>query len=76
MASNSIITINPADLQQVGQNVSAGMVNGVLVLVVDPKANLGPSSTGKMIGVANTGGFTLLPAGLRGNIYIGRKACL
>jgi hypothetical protein len=44
------------------------------VLVIDLDRDLGPSSTGKMRAIANTGGFQPLPNGLRGNVYIGKKA--
>jgi len=70
----SPITIQEKDLTQVGQNVAAAVTDGKLVLVVDLKVSLGPSSTGKMLGVGNTSGFTALPGGLKGNIYIGKKA--
>lgn len=45
-----------------------------LILIVDMKNDVGHSHSGKMRGVVSTGGFTNLPDGLRGNIYIGRKA--
>ena len=70
----STITIDESNASAVGENVKAVVVDGKLVLVIDPKVNLGPSSSGKMTGVANTGGFAPFPLGLRGNIYIGKKA--
>ena len=69
----STITIDESNTSEVGENVKAAVVDGRLVLVIDPKVSLGPSSSGKMIGVANTGGFAPFPLGLRGNIYFGRK---
>ncbi len=68
-----VLTVNLETLSEVGQNVMAGMVDNRLVLVIDPKVNLGPSTSGKMTGVANTSGFALFPSGLKGNVYIGRK---
>jgi hypothetical protein len=65
--------IDTSKMTEVGQNVLAQIVDGKLVLVIDTKVNLGPSSTGKMIGVASTGGFALFPGNLKGNIYLGRK---
>ncbi len=54
-----VLTVNLETLSEVGQNVMAGIVDSRLVLVIDPKVNLGPSSSGKMTGVANTSGFAL-----------------
>jgi hypothetical protein len=65
--------IDTSKMTEVGQNVLAQIVDGKLVLVIDTKVNLGPSSTGKMIGVASTSGFALFPGNLKGNIYLGRK---
>ncbi len=69
------ITVNTKDAEMVGTNLLAVMQGDTLILVVpDVKRDLGPSSTGKMNGVAKTpGGFGDLPGGLRGNIFIGRK---
>lgn len=68
------LTINTENLSECGENVQAGIVDGKLVIVVDPKVNLGPSSSGKMNGVASTGGFTAFPGGMKGNLYLGKKA--
>lgn len=57
-----------------GENLQAVVKDSKLILVMDLKVNLGPSSTGKMLGIASTGGFALFPGGLKGNLYIGRKA--
>ena len=70
----STITLDESNTSEVGENVKAAVVDGRLILVIDPKVSLGPSSSGKMIGVANTGGFAPFPLGLRGNLYIGKKA--
>lgn len=67
------ITINPNQLSPVGQNAAAAQIGTLLILVIDTSETIGLSSTGKMMGVASTGGFTSLPGNLKGNIYIGRK---
>jgi len=60
---------------EVGQNVKALQVGTTLILVIDTTVDLGPSkSSGKMIGIGNSNGFTNLPGGLRGNVYVGKKA--
>ena len=62
------------DLQVVGDNIKASLVDNQLVLVIDITKNIGPSSSGKMIGYGSTGGFASLPGGFKGNVYIGKKA--
>lgn len=66
--------IDEKDLMPAGENILAGIVEGKLVLVIDTKKNIGPSSSGKMMGYASTGGFTGLPGGFKGNVYIGKKS--
>lgn len=66
-------TIKLQDLQPAGDNVRAGMVGSLLVIVIDTAEEIGPSSSGKMMGIASTGGFTTLPGGLKGNLYVGKK---
>lgn len=68
------ITIKPEDLSEVGNNVAAGKFGNLLVFVVDTTREIGLSSTGKMMGLGSTGGFAPLPGGLKGNIYVGKKA--
>ena len=70
----STITIDTNSLSEVGENIKAVVTDGQLVLVINTKENIGPSSSGKMIGVGSTGGFAVLPGGLKGNIYVGKKA--
>jgi hypothetical protein len=69
----SQITVDLSHAELVGNNVKALEVGGRLVLVIDTRQEIGLSSSGKMMGIASTGGFTLLPQGLKGNIYIGKK---
>lgn len=68
-----IITIDPDQMEEIGKNILAGMIGDILVLAIDTGREIGPSSSGKMMGVASTEGFAKLPNNLRGNIYIGRK---
>jgi hypothetical protein len=56
-----------------GFELKIGEVNGLIVIIIDPTVEIGESSTGKMMGVASTGGFTKLSGALSGNIYIGKK---
>jgi hypothetical protein len=69
------ITVEAKNLTEAGENVRVGVVNNLLVVVVDLTKNLGPSSTGKMHGVGSTGGFQKLPVpGMKLNLYVGKKA--
>jgi hypothetical protein len=68
------ITVDTDKMQMIGENLFASNVNGKLVIVADTTTEIGLSSSGKMVGIAQTGGFTVLPGNLKGNIYIGRKA--
>jgi hypothetical protein len=68
------IKINTDKLQPVGENLLATIQDGKLILVIDTTQEIGLSSTGKMMGIASTGGFTALPGGLKGNVYVGKRA--
>jgi hypothetical protein len=72
-AMMSQIIINTNEMRQVGDNLMAAIQDGKLILVADLNEDLGPSSSGKMTGVASTGGFQAFPSGLKGNVYIGKK---
>ncbi len=72
MAENQI-TINPATMQEVGDNVKATKQGSLLIVVIDTTQEIGPSSSGKMMGYGSTDGFAALPGNLKGNIYVGRK---
>ena len=65
--------IDTDNMRESGENILATVQDEKLILVIDLTQDIGPSSTGKMIGVASTGGFTTLSANLKGNIYIGKK---
>lgn len=68
------ITVDPNTMSECGENVLATMHEQFLVIVIDIAKTIGPSSTGKMMGIGSTGGFAALPKGLKGNVYVGKKA--
>ncbi len=68
------IEVDPATMQEVGDNVKATKQGNLLILVVDTSQEIGLSSTGQMMGLGSTGGFQALPGGLKGNLYVGKKA--
>jgi len=68
------LTIDLSKAVPAGENLLAVQVGDLLVLVTDTTKDIGPSSSGKMAGIASTGGFQALPGGLKGNVYVGRKA--
>lgn len=68
------ITVDTDTMQEVGDNVKATQKGDHLVIVINTKKEIGLSSTGKMMGLGSTGGFQALPGGLKGNIYVGKKA--
>jgi len=68
------ITIETKNARLVGENVHVAEEGNYLVLIVDLTKQIGLSSTGKMMGVASTQGFTVLSNSLKGNVYIGKKA--
>ena len=59
--------------ERVGENVRFLRQDGKLILVIDEGVEIGPSSSGKMMGVASTAGFTAIPGGLKLNLYLGKK---
>jgi hypothetical protein len=71
------MTIDLSQATEVGENIKATIVTEggkkLLVLIMETGKDIGPSSSGKMTGVASTGGFQRLPDGLTGNVYVGRK---
>jgi hypothetical protein len=70
------ITIDVSKMQEIGidSNVRAAVDGDYLILVIDTSKDLGLSSSGKMRAVGNTSGFQQMPNGLRGNVYVGKKA--
>ena len=59
--------------ERVGENVKCLRQDGKLILVIDEGVEIGPSSSGKMMGIASTGGFAAIPGGRKLNLYLGKK---
>ncbi len=70
---NEKIEIQTQLLQPVGENIQAIFQDGLLILVIDTSKTIGVSTSGKMMGIASTGGFQALPGGFKANMYIGKK---
>jgi len=68
------ISVNLKDAKAVGENLKIVKQDDLLIIVVDTTKEIGASSSGKMIGIASTGGFTAVPGQLKMNLYLGRKA--
>lgn len=68
------IKIDTDEMNEVGDNLSAVKVGNYLILVTDTTVDIGPSKSGKMDGIASTGGFARLSSGINGNVYIGKPA--
>jgi hypothetical protein len=64
---------------QIAPNLKAKQDGTDLTLVIDLAKTVGPSSSGKMMGIASTGGFTQLPVEnprgkeIKLNLYLGEK---
>ncbi len=69
-----MITIDLEKAERVGENVKCLKQDGKLILIIDEGQEIGLSSSGKMMGIASTGGFTAVPGGLKLNLYLGKKA--
>jgi hypothetical protein len=68
------IKIETTTMREIGQNILASEQDGMLILVIDTSKEMGLSSTGKMMGIASTSGFIPMPGGLKGNLWLGKKA--
>jgi hypothetical protein len=67
--------IDLSNLSVLSQNLSATVQDGKLILVIDLSKSIGLSSSGKMIGIASTGGFQAVPGTpAKINLYVGKKA--
>jgi hypothetical protein len=67
--------IDLSNLSVLSQNLSATVQDGKLILVIDLSKTIGLSSSGKMIGIASTGGFQAVPGTpAKINLYVGKKA--
>ncbi len=72
-----MITVDEKNLTSVGENIKVAKVEGKLIVVIDLNEEIGLSSTGKMMGIASSGGFTMLPIDstkVKMNLYLGKKA--
>lgn len=67
------VTLDLAGGREIGENVLVLREAGKLIIVVDESKTIGLSSSGKMMGVASTGGFTAAGGELKINLYIGKK---
>jgi hypothetical protein len=67
------ISITPETMQEVGTNIRAVQQGNFIIMVVDTTAPSFSSTRGKMILKATTGGFAMLPGGLKANINIGKN---
>jgi len=72
--SMATINLTLENMTEVGENIRVVKQDKYLILVIDTTVDLGPSINGKMRATGNSHGFTALPGGLKGNIYIGKKA--
>lgn len=68
------MTVDLSKSIDVGENIHAVKVDGLLILVIDPSREIGLSKSGKMMGVASSGGFTKVLGDLSLNLYVGKKA--
>jgi hypothetical protein len=71
-----MITVDEKNLTSVGDNIKVAKVEGKLVVVIDLGEEIGLSSTGKMMGIASSGGFTQIPVDgfkIKMNLYLGKK---
>ncbi len=68
------MNVNIDNAERVGENVKCLRQDGKIILVIDENGDIGPSSSGKMVGIASTGGFTTIPGGLKLNLYLGKKS--
>jgi hypothetical protein len=67
--------IDLSNLSVLSQNLSATVQDGKLILVIDLSKTIGLSSSGKMVGIASTGGFQAVPGTpAKINLYVGKKA--
>ncbi len=68
------LTVDPATMQEVGENIKATKQGNMMVIVIDTSVPTHPSKSGAMDLNASTGGFANLPGGWRANINFGKKA--
>jgi hypothetical protein len=71
----TMITIDETKATKIGNNLREVMqADGTLILIIDTTKTFGPSESGKMMGIASTGGFVSVEEnGLKLNLYLGSK---
>jgi len=58
---------------KIGNNMHVKVEGDTVTITIDAAKTIGPSSTGKMMGVASTSGFLSIPGtDLKINMYIGK----
>lgn len=72
---DNILEVDLEKAKSIGDNIHVVEVDGMLVLIVNPAETIGESNSGKMMGIASTGGFTKIPGDLhlKINMYIGKR---
>ena len=73
MAVAKDIVVKTADLSNVGHNIKIGEQDGSLIIVIDSTVKGTVSKSGKMILLANSGGFTQATGDLKINLNVGRS---
>jgi len=68
-----MLTINEAEATKIGQNLRYLQLGDTLVLLVDTSKTVGESKSGKMMGIASTGGFVYVEGDMKLNMYLGKK---
>ena len=61
------------NMEEVEENLYVIRINGTLILVMDENENIGLSASGKMQGIAQSGGFVSLGKGVKANVYVGKR---
>jgi hypothetical protein len=68
------ITFDEIETAELADNLESVVKGNKLILVIDLAETIGESSTGKMMGIASTGGFISVPGTkAKMNLYIGKK---
>jgi hypothetical protein len=68
------ITFDETDTAELSDNLEGIVKGNKLILVIDLAQTIGESSSGKMMGIASTGGFIAVPGTkAKMNLYIGTK---
>lgn len=68
------ITIDVTKAETIGDNLKAITINGYVIFIAKANQSIGPSKSGKMDGIASTGGFAKIAGGMSVNLYLGKKS--